>query len=209
MGGWIKLDRAMLEHWVWQDADTLKMWLEMLMRANFEDKKRLFNGRLIDIKRGQLIFGRKVYSERLGINENKIRKILKLLEKDGMIHQQTTNKYTIISITSYDLYQEVTSKTPTKHQQSTSKAPHLKNIKNDKKEKNTNKRFTPPTPEQVTEYCKSRGNGIKGDRFVDWYATRGWKVGSAQMKDWKAAVRTWEQRKRESTKDDDNWEVSR
>ena len=209
MGGWIKLDRAMLDHWVWQDADTLKMWLEMLMRANFEDKKRLFNGRLIDIKRGQLIFGRKVYAERLGINENKIRKILKLLEKDGMIHQQTTNKYTVISITSYDLYQEVTSKAPAKHQQSTNKVPHRKNIKNEKKEKNTNKRFTPPTPEQVTEYCQSRGNGIKGDRFVDWYATRGWKVGSAQMKDWKAAIRTWEQRKRDSVKDDDNWEVSR
>ncbi len=206
MGGWIKLDRAMLEHWVWQDADAQRIWLDMLMRANFEDKTRLFNGQLLDLKRGQLVFGRKVYADRLGINENKIRKVLKLLKNDGMIHQQATNKYSIITITCYDKYQDSTSKAPAKHRQPTSKAPHLKNVRS---KEGKNGSFIPPTAEQVTEYCAARGNNINGERFVDWYATRGWKVGSAQMKDWKAAVRTWEHRKRESTKDDDNWEVSR
>lgn len=209
MGGWIKIDRAMIDHWIWQDADALRLWLEMLIRANFEDKTRLFNGKLVTLKRGQLVFGRKVYADRLGMNENTIRKVLKLLISDGMIHQQTTNKYSIITITCYDKYQDSTSKTPATHQQSTSKAPHLKNYKNDKNGKNINKRFTPPTPEEVTEYCQSRGNGIDGERFVDWYAARGWKVGSHQMKDWKAAVRTWEARRKQSTESEDNWEVSR
>ena len=169
MGGWIKIDRSMIDHWIWQDADALRLWLEMLIRANFEDKTRLFNGKLVTLKRGQLVFGRKVYADRLGMNENTIRKVLKLLISDGMIHQQTTNKYSIITITCYDKYQDSTSKTPATHQQSTSKAPHLKNYKNDKNGKNINKRFTPPTPEEVTEYCQSRGNGIDGERFVDWY----------------------------------------
>lgn len=209
MGGWIKLDRSMLDHWVWRDADAQRIWLEMLMRANFEDKTRLFNGQLISLKRGQLVFGRKVYADRLGINENTIRKVLKLLISDGMIHQQTTNKYSIISITCYDRYQDSTSKTPATHQQPTSNAPHLKKEKKEKNDKNVIRRFTPPTAEQVEEYCKSRGNGIDGERFVDWYATRGWKVGSHQMKDWKAAVRTWEQRRKDSVKAEDNWEVSR
>lgn len=60
------------------------------------------------------------------------------------------------------------------------------------KEGNSIKRFAPPTPEEVQEYCDSRGNGISGQHFCDWYATRGWKVGRDTMKDWKAAVRTWE-----------------
>ena len=71
------------------------------------------------------------------------------------------------------------------------------------------KRFVPPTVEEVTAYCKSRANGIEGERFVDWYAARGWKVGRDSMKDWKAAVRTWESRRKQSTESDDNWEVSR
>ena len=58
----------------------------------------------------------------------------------------------------------------------------------------TEKRFVRPTVEQVAEYCKERGNYVDAQRFVDFYESKGWKVGSSPMKDWKAAVRTWEQR---------------
>ena len=56
----------------------------------------------------------------------------------------------------------------------------------------TTKRFTPPTLEQVADYCKERGNNIDPQRFVDHYTSNGWMVGRTKMKDWKAAVRTWE-----------------
>jgi hypothetical protein len=55
-------------------------------------------------------------------------------------------------------------------------------------------RFTPPTQEEVMAYCRERGNQVNAQRFVDFYAAKGWKVGNQPMKDWKAAVRTWEQR---------------
>ena len=55
-------------------------------------------------------------------------------------------------------------------------------------------RFSPPTVEDVAEYCRERENGIDAEHFVDYYSVRGWKVGSSQMKDWKACVRTWEKR---------------
>lgn len=55
-------------------------------------------------------------------------------------------------------------------------------------------RFSPPTVAEVQDYCRERGNNIDASRFVDFYASKGWKVGSSPMKDWKAAVRTWEQR---------------
>lgn len=56
------------------------------------------------------------------------------------------------------------------------------------------RRFTPPSVEEVAAYCRERGNSVSPQRFVDFYAAKGWRVGSAAMKDWRAAVRTWEDR---------------
>ena len=58
--------------------------------------------------------------------------------------------------------------------------------------KETTKKFKPPTVEEVAEYCKERNNGVDPERFCDYYSANGWKVGKNSMKDWKAAVRTWE-----------------
>lgn len=56
------------------------------------------------------------------------------------------------------------------------------------------KRFTPPTLQEVTDYCRERGNSIDPQTFIDFYSSKGWRVGNQPMKDWKAAVRTWEKR---------------
>ena len=67
----------------------------------------------------------------------------------------------------------------------------------DKEKENIRARaFTPPTVEEVAVYCKERGNKIDPNRFVDFYASKGWLVGKAQMKDWRAAVRNWEREER-------------
>lgn len=66
--------------------------------------------------------------------------------------------------------------------------------KEKKSEKKSAKRFTPPTIEEVQAYCQERGNNVDAERFVDFYASKGWKVGNSSMKDWKASVRTWEKR---------------
>ncbi|NCC04785.1 MAG: hypothetical protein EOM37_12280 [Proteobacteria bacterium] len=59
------------------------------------------------------------------------------------------------------------------------------------------RRFTKPTVEEVAEYCRERGNRINAQSFIDFYESKGWKVGNSPMKDWKAAIRTWEQRDKE------------
>ena len=68
------------------------------------------------------------------------------------------------------------------------------NVNDNVNDKRTSvKRFTPPTAEEVQAYCNERNNGVDGQHFVDYYEARGWKIGGKQpMKDWKAAVRTWE-----------------
>ena len=62
------------------------------------------------------------------------------------------------------------------------------------------KRFTPPTVDEVRAYCQERGNTVDPQRFVDYYSSNGWMVGRTKMKDWKAAVRNWEQREKKATK---------
>ena len=68
--------------------------------------------------------------------------------------------------------------------------------RNGNKNGNGNK-FVKPTVEEVTEYCTERGNNIDPQSFIDFYESKGWKIGSQPMKDWKAAIRTWEQRRKE------------
>ena len=63
-----------------------------------------------------------------------------------------------------------------------------KDISNDISKKS----FAPPTIDEVREYCQSRNNFVDPERFIDFYSAKGWMVGKNKMKDWKAAVRTWE-----------------
>ena len=58
----------------------------------------------------------------------------------------------------------------------------------------TPRRFTKPTVADIREYCTERRNGIDAQRFFDFYEAKGWRVGNQPMKDWQAAVRTWESR---------------
>lgn len=53
-------------------------------------------------------------------------------------------------------------------------------------------KFTPPTLEEVISYCEERKNNVDASKWFDFYASKGWMVGKNKMKDWRAAVRTWE-----------------
>lgn len=106
MSGWIKLHRGIFDHWISSDPDYFCVWLRMLTEANFEDKKHLFNGALLEIKRGQIIFGLEAWSAKTGVTIAKLRKLLEMLENDKMINRQKTNKYSLISIVNYALYQD-------------------------------------------------------------------------------------------------------
>lgn len=55
-------------------------------------------------------------------------------------------------------------------------------------------RFHAPTVEEVYAYCQERRNNVNAEKFVNYYTSNGWMVGKSKMKDWKAAVRNWEQK---------------
>ena len=67
------------------------------------------------------------------------------------------------------------------------------------KDKEKTSVFNAPTVEEVQAYCSERKNGVDAQMFVDFYASKGWLIGKSKMKDWKAAVRTWENRNKQNT----------
>lgn len=61
-------------------------------------------------------------------------------------------------------------------------------------------RFLAPSFSEVSDYCKERNNDVDPQTFIDFYSSKGWKVGNQPMKDWRAAVRTWEKRENRTPK---------
>ena len=78
----------------------------------------------------------------------------------------------------------------------------IDNIKENIKENTT---FKKPTIEEIEEYCKSRNNSVNAIAFYDFYESKNWMIGKNKMKDWKACVRTWEQRESSKKVKDIDW----
>ena len=193
--GFITLHRTVQKHWIWQEPEALKFWVALLLQANWEAKTTMFNKRLITVERGQVVFGRKVWSERLKISEMKLRRYLEMLKAEGMINQQITSRYSLITVLNYHEYQvnnqQTTSKQPASNQQVTTS----KQVNN----KTIGEKFVPPTVSQVQDYCLERKNTVDPESFVDFYLSKNWMIGKNKVKDWKACVRTWEKNRRDTS----------
>ena len=61
------------------------------------------------------------------------------------------------------------------------------------------KKFVPPSLEEVRAYCSERNNNVNPQAFIDFYESKGWFIGKNKMKNWKAAVRTWERKEQGTT----------
>ena len=142
--GWIKLHRGFTKFEWYQDANTVRVFLHLLITANHKEAK--WQGNVIG--RGQLITSREHLSRDLGLTVQVVRTSLLKLEKSENVTIKTTNRFTLLSICNYDTYQsidgttnpqvnqQITNKQPTDNQQITTN----KNDKNKKNEKNEKKR---------------------------------------------------------------------
>lgn len=106
MAGWIKIRREIASHWLWQDAERLKWWLDLLFLAAWEDKQVLHDSHLFVLRRGQIIASISFLSERWGKSHPTIIKFLRLLEGEDMIKRSTIYRQTsILTICNYEKYQ--------------------------------------------------------------------------------------------------------
>jgi DNA-binding transcriptional MerR regulator len=184
MTGWIKIHRKFLD-WEWfNKSEAVHLFMYLILKANHKEGQ--WQG--IDIKKGQFVTSFGKISSDTGISLQTIRTLLKKFEKTNEINIQTTNKFTIVTLCKYECYQqenEPTNTQLTNEQQTTNK--QLTTNKNDKNEK----KFIPPTFNDVLEYCMQNNLEVDGVKFINFYESKGWMVGKNKMKDWKAAIRTW------------------
>ena len=102
------------------------------------------------------------------------------------------------------VYDGIPTDTKDTNTKSKSKSKSKSNLSADAERESTQRRFTPPSLSQVSADCSERNNKVDPERFISFYASKGWKVGNQPMKDWKAAVRTWELR--DNPKPGADWE---
>lgn len=216
--GYMMLSREKVDDFEWScNPNVFYVFFKLLFKANYKDKK--WEG--VDVKRGQLVAGRKALSEELNLSEQQIRTCLDKLTKTGYINQQTTNKYTIITICEYDSWiggqqllqptnnQQITNNQPTNNQQITT--PIIKEIKEISKEEDTNVSkkkssvFVPPSVEEVAEYIKQKGYHFNAQSFVDYYEADDWHYGKGanrkKVSNWKRCCSTWEEKRRNNSAD--------
>lgn len=203
--GWICLHRCIQDHWIWQDANRFKWWIDLLLRANNKDAKVLIDGSLMECKRGQFITSLGKLAEEWMVSRNTVRRFLDALESDTMIVRKSTHKLTQITICNYDSYQDVRTSDDTTDGQVTIQQTDTNNnidntstsrsISNSNREggKKTQAKFIPPTLEEVIAHCKEKGFvKVNPERFFHHYNSVGWMVNKNKMKCWKSALAKWE-----------------
>ena len=224
--GWISIHRKIQECFLWVDKepfDRRSAWIDLLLSANHEDKKVMFDGKPITVNRGDKLTSILALADRWHWSRHKVSNFLNVLESEQMIVQKRDNKKTLITIVNYEVYQTITEvkgqqkdirRTSEGHQKDTNN-----NDNNDNKDiikdiengyafgTNVIKAFVIPPPiEWIEKYCKERNNGIDPQKFFDFYESKGWKVGKEKMKNWQACVRTWENRDKKEQKKDPGYQ---
>jgi len=140
MAGWIKLYRQIMDNPIFRKPELYHLFSYCLLKANHSETKIIWNGAEEDLEKGCFITGRKAISDDTGQKESTIYRNLKILEKLNMISVKSNNKYSVVKVLNYCVYQgsEFESEQPVNNQRTTSEQPvntdkNVKNVKNDKK----------------------------------------------------------------------------
>lgn len=106
----LKLHRSILESAVFSDADALRLWIYLLCKASTQDRQAVVEGKVVEIKKGQIITGRKKLAEQLNMAESKVYRTLKLLEDLGNVNIKSNNRFSLVTIANWAKFQEGNSK---------------------------------------------------------------------------------------------------
>jgi hypothetical protein len=144
--GWIKLHRKLLDNALMSKSAYLQLWIALLLRANHKQNEFIFDNKKVVLQPGQFITGRDKLSELTAIPPSTIEKILKYLENEQQIEQQTTNKYRLITILNWQYYQSQ------EHQ-------HDNNVSSKEQQRDTNKN------DKNEKNDKNHGGGFSSDGY--------------------------------------------
>lgn len=162
MAGWIKIDTEIAKHWLWQDAERLKWWLDILFMAAWKDRKQLVGKQLVALRRGQFIASLSFLCKRWGRSRSMVEPFLNLLQEEEMISKEVGSNISIITVLNYDKYQANNS-TESDAEVSTEVGAYLEAPKNScKSDKYNNPDAHPDAHLDATreEYIDSKDNNI-------------------------------------------------
>lgn len=160
MAGWIKLHRKLKNSLVFDNPDLLKVWIWCLLKATHDDYIQMIGLQEVELEKGQFIFGRKVAANELKMSESKTYRLIKKLETMQNLNIKANNKYSIITIANWELYQfdenkneqqfeqQMNNKRTTNEQQMNTN----KNIKNNKNNKNNNNIYSESLIKKIMSY---------------------------------------------------------
>jgi Uri superfamily endonuclease len=105
MSGWIKIHRKIENHWLYKNSKHLHWWIDILLSANYEKRKVLIKGKLIECNAGETVNSLETWAKRWGVDKTVTRRFLKLLENDSMIVLKNETVTTRITVCNYASYQ--------------------------------------------------------------------------------------------------------
>lgn len=139
MSGWLKLHRSLQDSSIASHPEYLAVWVHLMLRAQYSPSEFVVGRQIVKLSVGQLVFGRIKFSSEIGVSENKVRAALDVLKSLNMITIKSMAKFSIISITNWQKYQEdnqqITGKPPADSQQVTSTSPASSHIQEGKERK--------------------------------------------------------------------------
>ena len=196
--GWIKIHRSMLDWEWWDDQNTARVWLTILLSVNHEPKR--WHGMIIDT--GEMVTSRAKLAKKSGLSERAVRTSLERLKSTNEVTCKTTKHFTIIKVVKWDVFQAYDGQSDQPNDQQpvqhvTNERPtndHKQEYKNDKNIRNKNI-FRKPTLDEVRSYIEKNNLNVDADYFYDYYESNGWKVGGkASMKSWESTLKNWHRR---------------
>jgi hypothetical protein len=146
MKSWIKIDREITSHWIFNDPWKFRNWIDLLTLVNHTEQKVNIKGVILTCKRGETLCSLDTLSKRWDCDKSKVRRFLKLLESDSMIVLKSEQITTRLTICKYDTYQgernaDETQMKRKRNASETQMTPN-KNEKKENNEKNENKSLT-------------------------------------------------------------------
>lgn len=180
-GGWIKVYRKIRQSFVWTDANQLKLWLLILMKANHAPSKFLFNGQEVSVTSGELVTGAHALAFEMNdgvrrdnqVSWRQVWRWVKRFENNGMLTIKSNTKYSVISISKWCDYQDNDNQVSIKRQSSVNQVSTNKKEEKEKKEKKSTL-HRPADAEPIVNYANVIAylNKKSGKHFKDTETNR-------------------------------------
>lgn len=207
-GNFIKLNRQLLEWRYWYSETAVKLWILILMKANWKDG--WFMGTAIP--RGSFATSISNLAVEAGCSESTVRRWLGRFEEDGQITRKVTNRFTQINVINYGFYQDVPDEggermTERMTGQVTERmtervTPNRRSKEREELKKERRERGT-PTLEEIKSFVKEEKLTIDPVRFFSFYESQDWKTASGYpIKDWRSKARAWQSSERPKRKEE-------